>query len=146
MVKKVVFPIFVLYLCVVLGLTVFNRSILENVSYNFDLFWSYKEVWDASDGDVTAFGKVGLFWEIVLNYLLLLPYGIMLSLWLKKWVVLLSGALLSVVVELTQFLFRRGLFEFDDIIGNTFGILIGIGIFGLIEEMVAGKRKVRHGS
>ena len=42
---------------------------------------------------------------------------------------LLSGFLFSDTKEVIQFVLRRGLFEFDDIIGNTFGVLIGVSIY-----------------
>lgn len=69
--------------------------------------------------------------EIILNYILFMPLGFLLYLcfgekkkhgcvWIAK-----VGFLLSVSIEISQLVFRIGLFEFDDMIGNTIGCLIG---------------------
>ena len=66
--------------------------------------------------------------EIVLNYILFIPLGLLLYLCIgKKWglKVVLIGFFLSVSIEIVQLVFRIGLFEFDDMIGNTVGCLIG---------------------
>ena len=90
-------------------------------------------------GRKTGVGRVELvpFWsyshpdlrmEIVLNYILFIPLGFLLHLCFgKKWglKVVLIGFLLSVSIEIVQLVFRIGLFEFDDMIGNTVGCLIG---------------------
>ena len=120
--KKAAFPLLILYLCIFLGITIFNRLPFDEVHYNLKLFWSYRE----------AVTSRKLVWEIVLNYFLLLPYGILAPLYMRKRWALLTGFLLSAMVEFTQYFMRRGLLEFDDIIGNTLGIVIGIGISQLV--------------
>lgn len=112
-----------IYICAVLGITVFNRLPYDEVKYKFELFWSYRE----------AVSDQKLMWEILLNYFMLLPFGILGALYLKRrWVVLL-GFLFSAAIELTQFFMRRGLFEFDDMLGNTLGVVIGVGIYSLMK-------------
>ena len=37
-------------------------------------------------------------------------------------------------VCISQLCFRRGLFEWDDIIGNTVGTIIGYGIYKMVEK------------
>ena len=106
----------------VIGITILYRLPFDNAHYNFNLFWSYKK---AKDSGI-------LFLEIMLNYLMLLPFGIMVSLYVKRRWVALSGFLFSVAIEISQFFLHRGLFEFDDIIGNCFGVLIGMGVYQLI--------------
>ena len=59
------------------------------------------------------------------------PYGFLASISSKskaKWTVFLSGSLLSVAIELTQLFTHRGLFEFDDMLHNTLGTVIGIAL------------------
>lgn len=66
--------------------------------------------------------------EILLNYVLFIPLGCLLHLCFGKKYglrVVIAGFLLSVSIELIQLLFNIGLFEFDDMIGNTVGCLIG---------------------
>ena len=76
--------------------------------------------------------------EIVLNYILFIPLGCLLYLCFgKKWglKVFLIGFLLSVSIEIVQLVFRIGLFEFDDMIGNTIGCLIGAVVGKATREM-----------
>ena len=66
--------------------------------------------------------------EIVLNYILFIPLGVLLYLCFGEKFglrVVIAGLLLSVSIEIVQLVFRIGLFEFDDMIGNTIGCLIG---------------------
>lgn len=66
--------------------------------------------------------------EIVLNYILFMPLGVLLYLCFGEKFglrVVIAGLLLSVSIEIVQLVFRIGLFEFDDMIGNTVGCLIG---------------------
>lgn len=66
--------------------------------------------------------------EIVLNYILFIPLGCLLYLCFGEKFglrVVIAGLLLSTLIELIQLTFKIGVFEFDDIIGNTIGCLIG---------------------
>lgn len=90
-------------------------------------------------GRKTGIGQVELtpFWsyshselrmEIHLNYVLFIPLGVLLYLCFGEKFglrVRIAGLLLSVSIELIQLLFNIGLFEFDDMIGNTIGCLVG---------------------
>ena len=90
-------------------------------------------------GRKTGVGRVELvpFWsyshpelrmEILLNYVLFIPFGCLLYLCFGEKYglrVVIAGFLLSALIELIQLLFNIGLFEFDDMIGNTIGCLIG---------------------
>ena len=76
--------------------------------------------------------------EIVLNYLLFMPLGFLLNLCFGEKFglrVVLIGLLLSVSIEIVQLVFRIGLFEFDDMIGNTVGCLIGAVIGKATREL-----------
>jgi glycopeptide antibiotics resistance protein len=42
--------------------------------------------------------------------------------------VALLGFLTSLSIELLQLVLKRGLFEFDDMFHNTFGVILGYGI------------------
>ena len=79
--------------------------------------------------------------EIVLNYILFIPLGCLLYLCFGEKFglrVVLAGFLISAMVELIQLLFNIGLFEFDDMIGNTVGCLIG----AVVGKIVRKKKKV----
>ena len=80
-----------------------------------------------------------LWMEIVLNYLLFMPLGFLLYLCLGEKFglrVVMAGFLLSVTVELIQLTFKIGVFEFDDMIGNTIGCLFGALVGKLINKKV----------
>ena len=76
--------------------------------------------------------------EIVLNYILFMPLGVLLYLCFGAKFglrVVIAGLLLSVSIEFIQLLFNIGLFEFDDMIGNTIGCLIGAVIGKATREL-----------
>lgn len=87
-----------------------------------------------------------LYMEIILNYLLFIPLGILLYgtygeiIGLK---VVLIGCAISAGIEITQLVFRIGLFEFDDIIGNTIGCLMGTGFGKVVRNAVRSYRNHR---
>ena len=76
--------------------------------------------------------------EIILNYTLFIPLGLLLHLCFGEKYglrVVIAGLLLSVSIEFIQLLFNIGLFEFDDMIGNTIGCLIGAVIGKATREL-----------
>ena len=82
--------------------------------------------------------------EIVLNYILFIPLGVLLYLCFGEkygFRVVIAGLLLSVSIEIVQLVFRIGLFEFDDMIGNTIGCLIGAVVGKATREM---KKRIEH--
>lgn len=79
--------------------------------------WSYVK---AVTGDWNT-GK-----QILENILLFLPFGYFLrQSGLTPKTTVFTGLFLSTAVELAQLIFHIGLFEFDDILNNTFGTWIG---------------------
>ena len=85
------------------------------------VFWSWKEVLAARDR--------GMMTEILMNCVMLMPVGILLPVAVGRRihpaVALLAGAVLSGTIEVSQFIFARGLFEWDDIIHNSLGCMLG---------------------
>lgn len=84
--------------------------------------------------------------EIILNYILFIPLVFLLYLCFSEKrnqsgvgintaKVVLIGFLISASIEIIQLIFRIGLFEFDDMIGNTIGCWIGavVGKMGMKE-------------
>ena len=67
--------------------------------------------------------------ENLLNCILLLPVGLLFPIIINhkiKWYqALLGGVLISAVIEFSQLIFMRGLFEWDDMIHNGLGCMIG---------------------
>ena len=48
---------------------------------------------------------------------------------------LLLGFFCSLSIEVMQYVFHCGMFEFDDIVGNMAGVLIGIGVYSVVKGM-----------
>lgn len=108
--------VFLLY-----GATVYFRGTLPKRLYNFTPFWSYQKI---ADGDST-----GLLSENIMNVVSFVPIGFLLgfvSKRLKWWMIIMVGFSLSLSVEVLQFVSKRGFTEFDDIIHNTIGCLLGL--------------------
>ncbi len=123
--QKTVCPLLIFFLCLVMGITIFNRLPFDEVKYSFNLFWSYR---------LAAQGHT-IIWEIILNYFLIFPFGLVAPLYIRKRYVILCGFLLSLGIEITQFIMKRGMFEFDDIVGNTLGVVLGIGLYSIFESV-----------
>ena len=82
--------------------------------------------------------------EIVLNYILFIPLGVLLYLCFGEKLglrVVIAGFLLSALIELIQLTFKIGVFEFDDMIGNTVGCLIGAVVGKATREL---KKRIEH--
>ena len=79
----------------------------------------------------------------LLNILLLFPAGILLpgvtGRKLKWWMGLLVGIAVSSAIEISQLLLCRGLFEFDDIIHNSLGCMLGSLLGNRMLRLVHGK-------
>lgn len=109
-----------IFLGVVFGSTVFTRMPDGVHHYNLELFWSWKEVYR---------GSRELLKENLLNMILLMPMGVLLPMMFHKRMSwrqgLVAGIAVSAVIELCQLILCRGLFEWDDIIHNGIGCMIG---------------------
>ena len=96
------------YLFLILAVTVLDRTPGPKMTYELIPFWSY--------------GVKSLRMEILLNVILFIPVGLLAPKW--KTVGLAAGD--SMLIELAQLVSFRGLFEFDDVIHNTLGTVIGV--------------------
>lgn len=98
-----------------------------------ELFWSYRQF----------FSSASLRQEIANNMFLFVPLGVVLSRMLGKnrtWLAVLICLALSVVIELIQLRLLRGTFEFDDMISNGIGGLIGSMIATILPASSSGQK------
>ena len=106
---------------IVFGSTVFTRTATIR-QYELVPFWSWREVIVHHDRS--------LLQENLLNCVLLMPVGILLPVFAGhkvRWRTALAvGILISVVIESSQLVFMRGLFEWDDMIHNGSGCMLGV--------------------
>lgn len=121
--KLVLWSVFLIYMIVVLGATIGDR-VSGYESVNLHLFSSYKDVYNNF--------SLGEWRNIILNLLMFVPIGFIMPLIFKKcecwYITYLVGFGITLFIEMLQFISKRGIFEFDDIINNTLGCAIGYGI------------------
>lgn len=130
--KLIVLGCAVFYLLCVFYITLFSRIATIDSHYNLNLFWSYKAIFN---------GRPELAWEILLNVILFMPLGYMLSLLLDKVSPLVNAMLtviiafaLSGLIELYQYSFNLGLYEYDDMLNNAFGALLGANCCFMVKK------------
>lgn len=120
MVQAVSILALVVFLGIVFGSTVFTR-ISTFRRYELMPFWSWR--------DIIRYHDRSLVIENLLNCILLLPAGVLLPVIaghkVKWYHALLFGVGVSAVIEVSQLVFMRGLFEWDDMIHNGLGCMIG---------------------
>ena len=105
----------IFYAVVVVYLTLLNRK-AGNRRFLLTPFWSYRR-----------FFKHDYFRRQILNNILLfVPFGFIISRLNPKWSTMGILIMISGGIELLQYLSGRGFFEFDDIISNSLGGLIGL--------------------
>ena len=110
-----VFLLLVEYVFLLFCSTVIFRTPGETRQYDFHPFWSYD--------------RPELLIENIMNVIVFIPVGMILGSLLRvkgSWLVaLLIGCSISVTIEALQFWFMKGFSEFDDVMHNTLGCLIG---------------------
>ncbi|MBE6843968.1 MAG: VanZ family protein [Oscillospiraceae bacterium] len=122
---------FFIYLFAVLYITFLSREAEETRS-NFELFNSY----------IMFFKYKNDFYldMIVYNIIMTIPFGIFLPLLYKPFRsfrrVAFAGFLYSLLIEISQFISGRGLFELDDLFNNTIGAMLGYWLYILFNKVM----------
>lgn len=121
--------------------TILFRTVKPYYDAEWELLWSYRRslafpegLQSLLNGTVKVTHPV-LLEEIVLNILLYIPMGYLLPFVfekLKAWQVVAIGLCCSVLTEVTQLVCKIGLFEFDDMLNNTMGCVIGLAIYMVV--------------
>lgn len=116
------------YFVLVIISTVFARERTADYQYSFDIFWSYRKVMT---------GENYFLNQIVYNIFMLAPVGFMLPLALNRMgaVNIFIGCSTSLLIELLQFVLKRGIFEMDDILHNSIGVIIGYLLLFLVKGL-----------
>jgi glycopeptide antibiotics resistance protein len=127
--KKIIFALYIFFLLYFLIFSeIYGRSgVMQDYHYNItpfqeiERFWKYRE-------------QLGLMSYINLfgNVLIFVPFGFMEPLTSKKrsfWATLIDGCLVSLSVEIFQFITKVGRFDVDDLMLNTTGVALGYVCF-----------------
>lgn len=112
-----------LYLAGIIYITILSRPGTSRRAI-ITPFWSYR-----------YFMTEIYFRRMILNNIFLfVPLGMILTRIRPRWSTVLMPVLISTAIEISQYILRRGFFEFDDIISNSLGGLIGflIGIIWIL--------------
>lgn len=122
-----------IYMFSVLSSVLFTRRFGVSSKYELMLFWSYLKIIKNHD--------IGLLIQVLLNCVMLLPIGFLLPLsissdlsWIWCFIICL---IFSVSIEVSQLIFKLGLFEFDDILHNVIGGMLGFFISKFIINIFA---------
>ena len=123
-IRAVIWLLFFAYAAVLLRLTVFRYGFgtYEHFSgkLNLEIFTNYIPMLENGQW----FDFIYLFFG---NIVWFIPWGLFFRAFLRKpvWVSVLSGTLLSFLIETAQYYFAVGDAELDDVILNTLGAMIG---------------------
>ena len=115
----------------------FSRSEAPRGNIRLQPFASYRYAWNSfSERD----------WRnLILNIFMFVPLGFMLPLVFQSfrtfWKTYLAGFLFTLLIEVSQILFQRGVFELDDILNNLLGAIIGYGFYRLCYWLIVHFRK-----
>lgn len=109
-------------LLLIYGSTVFFRETKVGINEDFNPFRSYQSIQMFMEN----------LPESILNLILFIPVGFLLCVVFRIiiwWKVILVGACLSTGIEILQLIFEKGLCDFNDLLCNTLGCMLGYGIF-----------------
>ena len=127
--------LFAVYLAVFLWLAVFSRNMGEGRILRLTPFAGYLQV-------LINYATFDVLKQIFENILVFIPFGVLFcqSVKLKKdrrfyLKGAAAGAVFSIAVETVQYIFSIGFAETDDVINNTFGCVIGCGIYSLCQKI-----------
>lgn len=111
--------------------TVLFRETRAASSINLIPFWSYFLF--AGNSYLKEMLVLGL-----LNMVMFVPVGFLLKCGFRCIIgkqTFLAGIILSITIELLQFLLCKGLCELDDVIHNVLGCMIGYGIVSVVKTI-----------
>ena len=131
--KRLNIVLLVLYICIIIYLTLLYRESAET-GVKVELFWSYQQF--LSDRGVRS--------EILKNIWLFIPFGTILYRLYPKKIVLLIPVLLSMLIELTQYVTGAGLCELDDVVSNSLGGGIGFCAGSVMTEILENTKRRRR--
>ena len=110
------------YMVLILLLAVVFRKLLDVREFHVIPFRSYWYIWEGGRFLVQVF----------MNVLAFVPIGLLLgcAFGRLRWkTVLWIGGGFSLMIEVLQFVFKRGFAEFDDVFHNVVGCAIGFGVY-----------------
>ena len=137
---KLTITLFIIYLSVLSGIILFKTRI----AFTF-LHYQFTFIMDAERSiNLIPFGAMlklngaPSYNEVIYNALVFVPLGIFISMLRKKksFVHLIAPLILiSLLFEVTQYIFALGASDITDLMANTFGGIAGVGIFSIFHKI-----------
>ncbi len=138
--RKLTITLFLLYLLALAGIILFKTRI----AFTF-LHYRFTFVMDVERSinlipfvAMLKLNGVPSYNEIIYNGLVFVPFGIFICMLSKKKsfaCLIVPIILTSLFFEITQYIFALGASDITDLIANTFGGIIGIGIFFIFHKI-----------
>lgn len=128
------------YAAVLLYMTLLSRGAHEGVRIQLELLWELRQAFLFEAGELRVQNSEYV-WLIANNILLFVPLGVLVSECCDAYGkttflrVMATGCLVSAFLEISQLVFRIGLFELDDILNNTIGTILGFCFFVLAKRL-----------
>ena len=82
-------------------------------------------------------GRIGA--NFLGNIALFIPMGFLLPCvtdWKKMWKTMVAGISFSLFIEIIQLITSRGCFDFDDVLLNCLGTVIGFGLYDVARKLI----------
>nr|MBP3598710.1 VanZ family protein [Eubacterium sp.] len=128
--------VFLMYIVVLLCATLARSGGYEN-ALKLQPFSSYIMAWNSA--------SPAEWRNLFINILLFVPFGFLVPfLWEKGktfWCAYAAGGIVSILIECLQFVFKRGIVEFDDVLNNVVGTMIGYGVYRLFAWVISRIKK-----
>lgn len=130
--------VFVCYVLMLGSVTILSRG-NSYFGGKYPLFYSYREAWYSFSAQEWR--------NLILNIGMFVPLGFLLPVGFCKmrkfWKTALCGLTVTIVIETLQYLTQRGMFEWDDVLNNTVGAMIGYGVFVIVYAIAVNVQRVR---
>lgn len=137
--KKLTIVLFTVYFLIL------TWMILFKMSFSFKDLVGFRSVNLVPYSDSTIVnGRIGIK-EIIYNVIGFIPFGIYICMMTDNWsflkkVISIGGV--SLLYESLQFIFAIGASDITDLIGNTFGGIVGITIYYCISKLFKSNQKI----
>ncbi|MCR5835242.1 MAG: VanZ family protein [Lachnospiraceae bacterium] len=124
------------YVAFMLHYMLFGRPFQAERTYELELFWTIRTAVET--------GNLLYYWYVVVNIAVFFIFTLFMCYLTSNSKMSISVALsLSVFIEVNQFIFKLGMFEFDDLINNVIGIVMGCMIFVIAKKVETGISKIK---
>lgn len=148
-IKKYSVWIFILYIMVLVFVLIFKfpspifGKLIEHWKNGGEIYWEPPHL--VPFEVITEYVKNAhsindwFFKNLACNIIMFMPYGFLVPLFSKKnkwWQILIFGIILSVLLEVIQGLLGIGISDIDDVILNSFGLLVGYGFYKFIYSLM----------